>query len=561
MKMRASKFYVFLWLIRAESGWVDPDTPRRYRSTRPLNPSSMQTDYELVFSDEFEVDGRTFKDGHDPRWTATDKNDYTNMALHFYKADKVTTTGGTLNITTAYEPTSFMSAEDKKGYVEMQKRRKPYASGHVQGWGKFCFTGGVMEIRARLPGAGKVGGLWPAMWLLGALSRATYVGSTDWVWPWSFDKCDRTLQPKQEINACEPNPHYGLEAFTGRGAPEIDLLEAMPGSGTLGYGLTKPYFSASYQVAPGKPHDRPVEGKKPREGQWYEKGLVYGDNATVNAFFYGEELSHKTARATYVADAVSANRPLDASHFDDFHDYRLEWATAEGEESLTWFLDGELVFHMPPEALELTGAKMPDEPMHILLNTAVSSTWGFPAPCPPGCPCDCYDCIGDLPDPACACGMPEGLCAMLPAFFEIDSVRVYQAPADASQKVGCSTDTRPTKKFIEGHRHRYFDVYNGETQPLRPLLIGGGNCTSNAGCGPASHCRNRACVCADGWTGPHCKAHAAYDDHNWDKESKMGFHAPIVPPALRRAIALLATGLCAVLARHVVDRRKQRATR
>ena len=28
-----------------------------------------------VFSDEFEVDGRTFHDGYDSRWTAINKND------------------------------------------------------------------------------------------------------------------------------------------------------------------------------------------------------------------------------------------------------------------------------------------------------------------------------------------------------------------------------------------------------------------------------------------------------------------------------------------------------
>ena len=132
------------------------------------------------------------------------KNDYTNMALHFYHASAVTTSGGALNISTSYSPTSFQSAEDDKGFVVMTKRRKPYSSGMVQGWGKFCFTGGIMEVRAKLPGAGAVGGLWPAMWLLGSLARATYVGSTDWIWPWSYDKCDRSLQPKQEINACEP---------------------------------------------------------------------------------------------------------------------------------------------------------------------------------------------------------------------------------------------------------------------------------------------------------------------------------------------------------------------
>mgnify|MGYP001243905870 CR=1 FL=1 len=547
----------FLLSLRGCSGgWVDPDTPTKHLKTKSLRRPEAG-DYELVYSDEFEVAGRTFDDGHDPRWTAVDKNDYTNMALHFYKAKHVTTSGGVLNISTRYEPTSFMSAEDKKGFVEMQKRTKPYASGLVQGWGKFCFTGGIMEVRARLPGAGHVGGLWPAMWLLGALARATYVGSTDWMWPWSFDKCDRSLQPKQEINACEPNPHFGLHSKEGRGAPEIDLLEAMPGSGTLGYGLKKPYFSASYQVAPGKPHDRPIEGKKPRKGQWYEKGLEYGKNATVNAFFYGEELSHKTKRDTYVADAVSANRPITDDHFQNYHTYRLEWSTTEGHKHLSWFLDGEKVFHMPPEALELTGAKMPDEPMHILLNTAVSSTWGFPAPCPPGCACTCYDCQGSLPDPACSCGMPEGLCAMLPAFYEIDSVRVYQQSDEPSHKVGCSTDTRPTSKFIEGHRHRYFDPYNDETQPLKPQVHGGGTCTKDKDCGRASSCKDGQCKCKGDWTGPHCRAAKAFDDHVWEHPPTLSFYGPVVPASLLRFGALLVGVLASVFALHVAQRQKK----
>lgn len=32
---------------------------------------------------------RTFGDGHDPRWTAMHKNDYTNQALQFYSRDMV----------------------------------------------------------------------------------------------------------------------------------------------------------------------------------------------------------------------------------------------------------------------------------------------------------------------------------------------------------------------------------------------------------------------------------------------------------------------------------------
>ena len=41
--------------------------------------------YDLVFSDEFNIAGRSFADGADPRWTAINKDDYTNDALQYYR--------------------------------------------------------------------------------------------------------------------------------------------------------------------------------------------------------------------------------------------------------------------------------------------------------------------------------------------------------------------------------------------------------------------------------------------------------------------------------------------
>ena len=543
----------------ALAGWIDPMSPDHARRTRGSRFTAANStveegedgEYELVFSDEFEVEGRRFDDGFDPRWTAVDKNDYTNMALHYYHANRVTTTNGVLNITTLYKPTEFLSAEDEKGFVEMKRRRKGFSSGLIQSWNKFCFTGGIFEVRARLPGKGNTGGLWPAMWLLGSLARATYVGTTDWIWPWSYDKCDRERQKTQEINACEPTPHYGLDPYTGRGAPEIDLLEAMPGSGTLNYGLQKPYFSASYQVAPGKLTNRPVEGKMPDKGQWYEDGISYGVNTTINTYFYGEELTHVRKGETYTADAISANRHLTSDHFENFHNYRLEWSTKEGDEYLRWFLDGDFVFEVLPETLAFTGAKMPDEPMHILLNTAVSSTWGFPAPCPVGCDCACYDCGKD----ACNCAMPTGFCDMLPAFYEVDYVRIYQRPTEPSEKIGCSTDNRPTKRYIEGHRDRYFDPYNSEKKPLKDVPSGGGACKSDSDCaagvvgggtcqGPP---RKKTCVCTDRTTGPNCQAFTAFDDHNYEHTWNLAMCTPFIPATLLRVVVALALGTSALV--------------
>ena len=64
----------------AESGrgWVDPDTPDHATNMSSLVDGQQHV---LMFSDEFEVSGRSFDDGDDPRWTAMNKNDYTNTAL------------------------------------------------------------------------------------------------------------------------------------------------------------------------------------------------------------------------------------------------------------------------------------------------------------------------------------------------------------------------------------------------------------------------------------------------------------------------------------------------
>ena len=60
--------------LEVEATWVDPDTPESHRATDSLYSEDSRK-YELVFSDEFEQDGRTFNDGNDPRWTALHKND------------------------------------------------------------------------------------------------------------------------------------------------------------------------------------------------------------------------------------------------------------------------------------------------------------------------------------------------------------------------------------------------------------------------------------------------------------------------------------------------------
>lgn len=65
------------------------------------------------------------------QWTALDRNDYTNYALHHYSASSVSTTNGTLDIVTDYSVREFpvpVSSEHPDGKV-----KKVYRSGMLQG--------------------------------------------------------------------------------------------------------------------------------------------------------------------------------------------------------------------------------------------------------------------------------------------------------------------------------------------------------------------------------------------------------------------------------------------
>jgi beta-glucanase (GH16 family) len=74
LRWKFATIVLILTLSLAEGGWVDPDTPEDRLTTQALATGDHRT-FQLVFSDEFEQEGRTFNDGNDPRWTAISKND------------------------------------------------------------------------------------------------------------------------------------------------------------------------------------------------------------------------------------------------------------------------------------------------------------------------------------------------------------------------------------------------------------------------------------------------------------------------------------------------------
>jgi len=176
---------------------------------------------------------------------------------------------------------------------------------------------------------------------------------------------------------------------------------------------------------------------------------------------------------------------------------------------IKWFTDGDLVSGIFGDSLTIMETEIPSEPMYMLMNTAVSSHWGFPTPCPDNCECDCFECG----NPTCACALPPGYCANFPASFEIDYVRVYQAVNETRHVLGCSPAHRPTELFIQGHAKRF--ISEGQAVPLQPVRVGGGACLSGKHCGGSKKgsCTSAGvCECLTGWTGPHCRSHDAFYD-------------------------------------------------
>ena len=109
---------------------IDADTPLAARKRTSLYGET----WRLVFSDEFNQIGRTFYPGDDPFWEAVDLHYWLTNDLEWYSPDMITTDGGSLKITMDKIPTHHLN----------------YRSGMLQSWNKLCFTGGLLEGKARL---------------------------------------------------------------------------------------------------------------------------------------------------------------------------------------------------------------------------------------------------------------------------------------------------------------------------------------------------------------------------------------------------------------------------
>lgn len=161
--------------------------------------------------------------------------------------------------------------------------------------------------------------------MLGNLVRPNYLESSNGVWPYSYDECGnsteaREIQQAQKINKCQNG--------TGRGSPEIDIIEAQPGDFTLHYHnvkyadnstkqlytIDRPLMSSSLQVSPGVHKSRrPISPNMPEDGQWYPDMYPMGGPAydyegiadtrtrpprMINNYWYGQVCEYTLNKIT-----------------------------------------------------------------------------------------------------------------------------------------------------------------------------------------------------------------------------------------------------------------------
>lgn len=409
---------------------VDPDTPENVKSHTARDGSS----WNLVFSDEFNMEGRTFYEKDDPYWTAVDLHYAATRDLEWYDPDAAITENGTLVLT----------------LDAFKNHDLYYRSGMVQSWNKMCFTQGYMEISASLPGKGRNPGLWPGLWTMGNLGRPGYLSTTDGVWPYSYDSCDAGITPNQSstdgisflpgqrLNMCtckgQDHPNPGV----GRGAPEIDALEGSVDS-TLHIGVA----SQSLQVAPFD--------------IWYipDYNFIEIHNSSVTSMnTYAGGMFQQAISGISMLNNQWYETPSDAAGEEQvyFQTFGYEYLNDDDNGYISWFVGDDATFTLHGYALGPNGnvgrRPISKEPMSVIMNLGVSNSWTYI----------------DWPT------------LSFPSKMRIDYVRIYQ-PA-GQESVTCDPPDYPTYDYIEKHRPAYdnanFTLWTeaGYDRPLNTLMDG-----------------------------------------------------------------------------------------
>lgn len=407
-------------------------------------------DYDLVFSDEFNTDGRTFYPGDDPFWEAVDLHYWPTGDFEWYEPGQATTANGALVLTMTEQETYGLD----------------FRSGMLQSWNKFCFSeNAYIEVSVSLPGNHEIGGFWPGVWTMGNLGRAGYGSTTEGTWPYSYDSCDLGTLPNQTNVAgtgptaaltgganggplsylpgqkfsactCSGEDHPGPTVSTGRSAPEIDILEAQ-----INIAQAVGDVSQSLQTAPFD-----------YEYQWTNTSTNYEIYDTTTTTF-------NTYLGGLYQQAVSALTVTQNSNYQEtggnFGVYGFEYTGNPDDRDngyITWVSSGVPTWTVKAAGTgantdsQISARPIPEEPMYIILNFGMSNNFQ----------------TVDLTR------------LNFPAQMLIDYVRVYQRTDMVN--VGCNPPRKPTSDYINRHMEAYtnrnWTIWNetGSPWPKNSLL-------------------------------------------------------------------------------------------
>ncbi|KAF1916751.1 beta-glucan synthesis-associated protein-domain-containing protein [Ampelomyces quisqualis] len=398
-------------LANLRHGLIDPDTPESAMSRTSYSGKKQK----LVFSDEFNTDGRTFYDGDDPYFQAVDIWYGATQDLEWYDPDAAYTENGTLNFK----------------FDLFENHGLKYRSGMVQSWNKLCYKGGHLEASISLPGRGDVSGFWPGFWTMGNLARPGYLGSTEGLWPYSYhDECDVGITPNQSsydglsylpgmrLPACtcagEDHPSPGKS----RSAPEIDALEGSVHF--LGPGETNAVgvVSQSFQAAPFDIWYMPD----------YDYFEVYDTSITMMNAYKGGPFQQAISGLT--------NLNTDWYNGKAYQTYSFEYAPGK-DGFITWYVGEDKTWTMKAPATRPNGnigtRVIPEEPMAIIANSGMSNSFAA------------ID----------VATIEKGL----PSIMRIDYIRIYQDEDQENDDdfMTCDPPGYPTTDYIKKHPSAYMN--------------------------------------------------------------------------------------------------------
>ncbi|KAK5113683.1 hypothetical protein LTR62_003310 [Meristemomyces frigidus] len=338
-------------LKNIRTGLIDPDTPSSGMTRKGVNGDT----YNLVFSDEFNEQNRTFYPGDDPYWFGGDFWYAATQDLEWYDPDAINTGDGTLSIQ--------LDAFKNHGLN--------YRSGMLNSWNQLCFKGGIYEVSMSLPGPAGVHGLWPGAWSMGNLGRPGYLATTDGMWPYTYNECDVGITPNQSMTdgtsklpgqrlpscSCvgEDHPTPG----TGRGAPEIDIAEVSGDWSGRGWAVA----TQSFQVAPFD--------------IWYYPNYEY-----MQLPDYSVSFTNTYTGGPY-QQAISTTTVLNNAWYDgvEYQKYAYEYVPGTGRSAyVAWTVgDNNEMMKFDGRAIGPNGnigaRPVSEEPMSLIINLGFSENW------------------------------------------------------------------------------------------------------------------------------------------------------------------------------------------